>query len=822
MTNRFDWITEDEGEWEDHDEPETLIVPSVNRRTAVTLAFIMFVLVGGGMLVYRQVVHQVDGATTAVSNDIRASYQLFYRAVQEGDVELFNSVISGRSLPWTEAQQLLFKKGLLLERWPFDLQWQPGDFKVVDVQLSPDFREAEMKIEHVYEGAPQDVLAQNELNEIVTLQQTAVFRQGRNRWIYAPPLAEFWGAWQTVDGEHFQSVFPTRDEAVVRRLLSDLETNLLQACQQGVVDCLQLPNMLLRFDTSAGSLSEMNQLLDKTADVIVVPTPSVVGLPVDETSYQWLRRGYAAQLISVVMTRQIGWDCCDSGLFLQAIIDKQLSELGLRAWPLNDEEYGRVFEKRVVGLSDLGAYWQMPPMVQRSDAEWQEVYALVDFIFTKDDAATPKSVMTQLVSAGSYSDWLSVYMSVNGGRFRRQQREWLRFVGGNRPFERPIPLPEQDVQLMCKPFFDDSAYLYRYPIVDFDLDDAAWTVESENRRFLFMAPLLNDNAVLLQERQYRLDQTSLLIWQSGKEIEITSEPFSSALFRVDEVDPGLLLYGYQFSTQKVSFSLLDQNSCNDDGCDLFDLGGLPVWSPDGQQTIVADPAGRLWLGDEHGQVKTAVSTGAAPFWIDNSRFGYIHLVGSLARPPAEVVISSVSTPDEAEIALALPDLAAYLPRDISLDQLIIRGTATHPSHPNQLFLAATYHRNLESGQEGSFIFQLDTKTGELKLPLTLPYNLGLYNPFVFSPDGRWLTIQSFAESKTERQLHLLEVSTGNAVAFHSGFLLLLPGYDWSADGEWLLRIDNGFVQLIAPAYDYQEVVVHDNAVCNFATWINTS
>ena len=814
MSNHFDWITEENGEWESHDVPESFAA-HFSKRIILSILLAAAVLVGVGGVVYWQALRRIEVTTTAVSDDIRASYRLFYRAVTEQDSELYNTVLSGRSRKWTAAQQRLLAEGLVLDRQPFGLKWLAGDYESRDVQVSSDFREVEMTAAHRYEG-----LLQSGQLESVTLWQTAVFRQGRHQWLLSPPPAEFWGRWQTVRGQYFQSSFPTRDDMIVRRLLTDLETNLKQACHREVIDCAKLPDILLRFDTNPGSLSEMTNALNKSSGVVNLPAPSLVGLPVDEAGYQWLRRGYAAHLLAVVMQRQIGWSCCRRGLFFQALLDKQLSMLGLRAWPMTQGEYGRIFHHRITRLHHLRAYWESPPGDLTAGQAWREVYALVDFVLEQESNLSVKRMMAQLTAAGSYAEWLDELMPVSGERLRNKQREWLRFLGEKSQTERPIPLPAQDIQLLCKPVINSNVYLYRHTLMRYEPGDADWLVESADRRFLFMAPLPDDNVVLLQERSYRLDQTRLLLWRAGKEIEFISEPDTSELFRVDQVDAGLLLYSYGTGSRQVSFSLLDVASCEEKECQLFDLNGLPVWSPDGRSTIIADHAGWLWLGDEHGQVETAVSTGTAPFWIDNNRFGYIHLVGSLAAPPAEIVMRSVHRPEKSEILLSLPELAAYLPPDVALDDLVIRGTATHQAHPGRLFLAAAFRQNVAAASEGGFVFQFDMNTGELKLLLTLSSDPGFYKPFVFSPDGRWLTIQSIAGSDAVWQLLLLEAATGRTVVVASDFSILHPAYDWSADGRWLLRIDDGFMQLIAPDFDYQEIIVHDHVVCNFAAWIN--
>ncbi len=47
-----------------------------------------------------------------------------------------------------------------------------------------------------------------------------------------------------------------------------------------------------------------------------------------------------------------------------------------------------------------------------------------------------------------------------------------------------------------------------------------------------------------------------------------------------------------------------------------------------------------------------------------------------------------------------------------------------------------------------------------------------------------------------------------------------PFYDWSADGTWLILVDNGFLRLMAPSYDYERIITHHYDACRYAAWIN--
>jgi hypothetical protein len=47
-----------------------------------------------------------------------------------------------------------------------------------------------------------------------------------------------------------------------------------------------------------------------------------------------------------------------------------------------------------------------------------------------------------------------------------------------------------------------------------------------------------------------------------------------------------------------------------------------------------------------------------------------------------------------------------------------------------------------------------------------------------------------------------------------------PYYDWSADNQWLLLVDNGYMRLVAPDHGYERLITHGFEACRYAGWIN--
>jgi hypothetical protein len=46
------------------------------------------------------------------------------------------------------------------------------------------------------------------------------------------------------------------------------------------------------------------------------------------------------------------------------------------------------------------------------------------------------------------------------------------------------------------------------------------------------------------------------------------------------------------------------------------------------------------------------------------------------------------------------------------------------------------------------------------------------------------------------------------------------GSDWSADGNWLVQLYEQYLLLMAPAYNYEQIIPGDFASCGNVIWVN--
>jgi len=289
--------------------------------------------------------------------------------------------------------------------------------------------------------------------------------------------------------------------------------------------------------------------------------------------------------------------------------------------------------------------------------------------------------------------------------------------------------------------------------------------------------------------------------------------------------------------------LLDLNSCDETTCAQKPLAGLPVWSPDGEKTILVNASitesstylrndmmmildaslqpgvNKMWLGDSQGQLPGAaadapvIAEGYSPFWVGNDTFGYIHLAPG---DKSEVVTRSLSG-EEAAVRVTTDDLEALLSDD-NRAPIKLRYVMTHPAQPDLLMVVA-----LNEFAREAYVFSYNLETDELKL--RLQSLIQPYHSLGFSPNGRYLVLTGVVDNAQGDAsiIYVHDLDTFETQTYFSEYVRFgfSPMYDWSADGNWLLfQVDERVLSLTAPAYQYQRVQAHDQGYCTSMAWIN--
>lgn len=798
----LDWRTEEE-EWDEATPtPPTPAKPA--RRWPFWLLLVALLLAGSG-LSYRQITGHLAQVDEDITADIATSHALLTTAQTRGDWELLQSILSGRDRGWVEGQRLLMQEGHLFDRQPFGLAYVGGADATADLHtnLSADLNEAELTQLLTYR--PQWF---NETDAAIRLEQTWYYRRGDNRWLLAPLPADFWGEWRINQSQRLTLAYPARDAELVERLLSDLDAELVRACQTlANLGCPADFNLYLRFDTNPVTLARSADpaVMLHRVGTLDLPTPSLIGRPQDEAAYQWLKQGYAAHLIAAAITELVGYRCCEQGLFHQALLDHQLDTLGLRPWPLTAESYATLLNEPVIGVQRMDPLWSARPQAAMTP-ERRQVLAAVDY-WLQDETAVSAEMQRHLQVASGYWSWSRRY----GGDTRSflVQRDWLAFVQHQAAAANPPrpDWPEQDIQLMCKDGPSMYAHLYRY-----DVANNTWQQEIQQKQLLFMAPLPGSGGVLLQER-IQLSGMRNIIWENGIQREGFAQPLRGSIFRADPVagpDERMLVYAYDFAARQSHFRLLNLTACDESGCELIPLDAPPVWSPDGNAALLWQQRNAILLGDGQGQMERRLDQGAAPFWLDETTAGWI---------TADAVVTATPPDGTPTPLLPLSRLQERVPAALAHLTLIWQGIAAAENGRSLFLLAALEPHDPLRGVNG-LLFQYDRVSDEVTLRWQVPHDVVPYYPLRFSPDGQWLLLKS--NGPRQYHFYLYHVESEQERIMTSNHMSAFPNFDWSADGRWLLRLEQGFVHLSAPAEGYQTLLLHDFNQCQFAAWVNSS
>lgn len=412
MSN-FEWHTEDnDATWESSgggNDPAPR-----NRRWPIWLLMAALVLVVGA-IVARQLRATVASATGAIEQEIRTTHAILVEAAAEGDITLFNTLVSGRDRSWTSAQQQLVGSGGLFARGGLGLT-AAGTAAITGVELTPDLSGAV-----VTASVPYEVPIGNGLTRTVTLQVPHSFRRGSPTWLYAPPDADYWGQPQSRATGLLSYTYPQRDAALVARLAADLAPAALAVCRGLPCDT----TLSVAFVSDAQALVRLQQpALQGTGNsVLELPTPSLVGLPVDNDGYRALLAGYAGRVLPVLVAQAVGYQCCEQLAFFEALVQHQLVALGLAA-PLGPADYEAALSTLAPGEPTPAAWWQSNAG-RLTPADRALALALIDYLLTERTVQPPAALYLLLLQWDQYEGFLQQAVVEDRAIWESNQAQWL-------------------------------------------------------------------------------------------------------------------------------------------------------------------------------------------------------------------------------------------------------------------------------------------------------------------------------------------------------------------------------------------------------------
>jgi len=873
MSEKFDWQAEDDVVWEDLPADKEVHQTSRKRRRWPILLLIILLLAGATAVILRQVNRRVETNSEAMRADILSSRNLLQIAQAEQDEELFFSILSGRDSDWTAAQQDLFQAGLLQDRTPFGLQSQTdrhtalaAEDDSLNITFSPDMLQAEMISEQ-----PFTISIGSGLTDTVKLQETSVYRLGRERWLLAPPESDFWGSRESLQGARLRISFPERDMDLVSRLLPDLERKLDEMCRTLVdIECPTGRPVDIQFSTDPASLvattlPQAARQINNTLRV-TLPAPTLVGIPIDEAGYQALFRGYASQLVTALISRLVGYTCCQQLPFYQALVDYQLDQLSLKPWPVTAANYEQIRDERMQ-LTDLAELWRSEDPDDLLDEEGWRVYTMVDYLLKADPTITPAALQRELVGRGSFFGWLNGSFSgqsdsANAGLHSDLMRQfWLQAYpqakqAGSGFSGSP---PEQDLHLICVASSEEDPGVQISKLLRYDVIQDTWHEQYNTPNHMFMNPLPGDDKLLLLEVLADEGQWQTGIWRDGR-LNLILGPTEEYTVSFGQTDPSgsrLIAFVFPPDGRDADITLFDLTDCREEeGCASQILPGIPIWSPDGSQAVFGDQpnlqlgllqtAQRTILFDSSAATQnlslyhadrqtvmgdepvtmvadlTGIGQGHAPFWLDSETVAYVALANGRFSRPSQEVVYTPAREDNRQTLLSTDDLLQVVPDPASIERLFwIHYVMVHPTDPDKLFVAA-----FGAWDQQAHIFSYEQSSEEAKHLMNAGHTAN--HTLSLSPDGRFLVLTGNDVDDPDRRrenalLQVHDLASGDTVPFLTtgADFPPFPTYDWSADGQWLaMMLDHNLVGLYAPQQGVLHLVETSATDCASPSWIN--
>ena len=828
----FHWQTEDDGSWDQPAAPPPPSTPSKWRAWPLAL-LVVAILTAGSLVIYQQLTTRVTGATDAVRAEVTAAFHLMRDAGTRADRELFLSLLSGRDPSWTEGQMRLLAANQVGGRAQWDMA-TATDPEIVDISLSPDLNAAT-----VTSRQPLRARLPDGREQIITLTQIDVFRRG-DIWLLSPPDEAFWGTEKQTTWHYLNLRYPARDESWVQRLATDWEAAVARFCQENFPQP-PTPCENLRIDISLSSsphtlISPPAAMIGLRANAqLQLPSPTLLGIPVDEESYQAVRRAYAARILSAAMNQIADYDCCTLPALHFALLNQALHQLDLRPALLTTDDYAQLLQEDM-GLTDilrrLQATRNLPPQEMESDElPVTEAAALAAFLRDLYPEVTPWASFGQESREDSLAVWVSQQLG-SGAQVlttqssTRQNSDWYHFLFAQaQPAQAdpPLPLSEEAISLICPERL--SQVVVRY---DLTRDSVSRSLEGRaGYQILATSPDRRD--IILQvsgEAAIGSNLMEVAQWDGQTLRRLYADAQGSYAF-LAKYDPhrrylALAIFGRQDSEMPY-IVLLDMDECNENGCAATSIGGWPFWSPDGRRTLLMGMDGAISLGDAQGLNRRATPPGkidalALAFaWLDNETYVYT-MPASTPTPSTSDLYSYSLTTGESRLLISAGEYARLLP-DIPANNDVgqIIYLESLPNTPRDLIFVTNISSMLGSYQPAA-IFRLDTDTQTTTVVGSQGLAVYDFPPIRISPDGRWLTmLAGNRESQPATSLWLYDltdaadegkrIASGESVA-----------YDWSGDGNWLAVYHDRRLTTVAPAYNYERLFMPGADQCVDMAW----
>ena len=813
MSN-FTW--ESEEEWD-----EAIAVEKKPRRKRpwrrfFTMGIIILALISSlvGLSYWR-----IEAVDQQVSDEVISSYELIQEAVRAEDEELFISVLSGRSDEWVNTQIDLFTTIKLDNRtvFGFEIDSQPADETALAIELNPDLTSAVVQRQQIFV---------DRFGESVALELTDVYRLGQTRWLLAPPEDEFWGDW--VEFEEPTAIidtkFPQRDAAVVWPVQQYLEEKVSELCSNSAYQCPPDFKAKIIFHPDPYTLVQWNdpEYLYTAEDQIVVPSPTLIGIPVDEAGQEALARTYAALVLPKIIVDLLNYSCCVSQFpLIASFIERQLIHLDILP-PVNQVELHQSYFSNPFVPSPIG---------------FEEGFNINDDLlrqrghivaaYYEDEAGVTTADLLSLTADGD-RNWMSEL-----NRVIRDNRaiDFLpdhllpNFVNSAYGGDNPLLPVRQKLNVVCQNESRDQF------VGEFDFEQNSWEITpldgrsqiGQIRQFgnqgLIWIESATGISLYLNNRKdlvYRGDYP-LIPSSSGNSSNIIS--FYS-FFR--DGSPPVAMFGKadDCATAACNFEVLDNT--------------LAIWSPDGQSGIWLENVGQendaAFLVDSHGQQLEQIDwqEKGRLLWITNDSliktvFGKDVFEYTFYLIETNAINQNNYLFNWSEFYAALPD-----PK-ISSRMMWPQWFVAIPGHPEMIGVMVGITPTEPSS---SFFAVYDYQNDEIVL-LVDDFPIGTFaSEPILDREGKFLLFYKSRLLRGRSNGRFIDLENLTSIEgvlppilspfAQDNFLDLGSRLVWSRDGQWLAQLNGGFAVVVNPRSGTRQVIAYPEGTrqCYGGGWLD--
>ena len=177
------------------------------------------------------------------------------------------------------------------------------------------------------------ILPDSEMREL-TFTRDQFLSSGRDPLAPGPHRPRVTGANQRlIQNQFFSLTTPARDADFGRALANSVERRLDRLCQEFVEMCAVSDGRLaIQLSTNPQTLLTVSSrplFLSDIEGAIVLPAPSLFGLPPAGSEDPDLLSAYEIFLMTAIFAAWVDYDCCERGLYFVAFNDLLLDGLGV-------------------------------------------------------------------------------------------------------------------------------------------------------------------------------------------------------------------------------------------------------------------------------------------------------------------------------------------------------------------------------------------------------------------------------------------------------------------------------------------------------------